>query len=289
METSVQYLLAGLTSGSIYALVALGFTLVYNASGVVNFAQGEFVVLGGIFTAWLHVLGVPLVLAALAAIIATGVVAGVAHVCTISRVPGLDTFGLLMITAGLGIVLRTLVLIFWGSEERTFPSFSSGESINILGGTLPPQAMWILAAVFVTMPLLYLLFSRTRVGDAMMGASDNREGAALVGIRTSRVSVGAFVLAACLAAFAGVLITPITTISFTMGLAFTLKGFTAAVLGGFGSPVGAVVGGLALGVIEKFGAGYISTGYEGFISLAVLLLMLMFLPRGIVGSRSLEG
>jgi len=288
MDQAVQFTLAGLTTGSIYALIALGFTLTYNASGVVNFAQGEFVMLGGFLAFALHITGVPLGLAAIGAVVGTALVAGVVHLLTLSRVPRLDTFGLLMVTVGLAIVLRTLMLLIWGSEERSLPPFSRGEAVHIFGGTMPPQALWVVGTGLLVMPVLYLFFTRTRAGDTMMAASDNRIGAQIVGIRTNRVGLFAFMLGAGLAALGGVLIAPITTISFALGLEFSVKGFTAAVLGGFGSPVGAVVGGLALGLIEKFGAGYLSTGYQDFFSLATLLLVLMLLPRGILGSRALE-
>ena len=288
MDQAIQFTLAGLTTGSIYALIALGFTLTYNASGVVNFAQGEFVMLGGFLAVTLHLTGLPLGLAAVDAVIGTALIAGVVHLLSLSRVPELDTFGLLMVTVGIAIVLRTLMLLTWGSEERALPAFSEGEAVQILGGSMPPQALWVIGTGLVAMPVLYLFFTRTRAGDAMMAASDNRIGARIVGIRTNRVGLFAFMLGAGLAALGGVLIAPITTISFALGLEFSVKGFTAAVLGGFGSPVGAVVGGLALGLVEKFGAGYISTGYQDLFALATLLLVLMFLPRGIAGSRALE-
>lgn len=288
MEQAVQFALAGLTTGSIYALVALGFTLTYNSSGVVNFAQGEFVVLGGFLAATLHLTGVPLGVAAVGAIIGTAAVAGIVHLLTLSRVKKLDTFGLLMVTVGIAITLRTLILLIWGSEEKSLTPFSKGEAVHVFGGTMPPQAVWVLGAIVVVMPILFLFFTRTRAGDAMLAASDNKEGAQIVGVRTERVSIWAFVLGAALAALGGVLIAPITTVSFSVGLEFSVRGFTAAVLGGFGSPIGAVVGGLTLGLIEKFAAGYLSTGYQDFFSLAVLLIVLMVLPRGIVGSRALE-
>lgn len=288
MDQAIQFTLAGLTTGSIYALIALGFTLTYNSSGVVNFAQGEFVMLGGFLAVALYLTGLPLGLAAVGAVIGSALIAGVVHLLTLSRVPKLDTFGLLMVTVGIAIVLRTLMLLVWGSEERSLPAFTDGESIHVLGGTMPPQALWVIGTALVAMPLLYLFFTRTRVGDAMMAASDNRTGAKIVGIRTNRVALFAFMLGAGLAALGGVLIAPITTISFALGLEFSVKGFTAAVLGGFGSPVGAVVGGLSLGLIEKFGAGYISTGYQDLFALATLLVILIILPRGIVGSRALE-
>ena len=288
MEQAAQFALAGLTTGSIYALVALGFTLTYNSSGVVNFAQGEFVVLGGFLAATLHLLGVPLGLAALGAVLGTAAIAAVVHLLTLARVKKMDTFGLLMITVGTAITLRTLYLLIWGSEEKSLTPFSEGEAVHVLGGTMPPQALWVLGTIAIVMPVLYLFFTRTRAGDAMMAASDNREGAQIVGVRTGRVATWAFILGAALAAIGGVLITPITTVSFGLGLGLSVKGFTAAVLGGFGSPVGAVVGGLTLGLIEKFGAGYLSTGYQDFLSLSVLLIVLMLLPKGIVGSRALE-
>jgi branched-chain amino acid transport system permease protein len=288
MRETVQYALSGITVGGIYALVALGFTLTYNATGVVNFAQGEFVVLGGLLAVSFRDAGLPLPLVAVLAVLASALIASLVHVATISRLPRAATFNLIMVTVGLAIVMQTSALLIWGSEEHALSPFSGGEAVHVLGGTMPPQAVWVVATVAVVMPILYWFFTRTRPGDAMLAASNSREGASLVGIRTGRVSVGAFMLGAGLAALAGLLITPITTVSYGMGLEFTLKGFTAAVLGGFGSPVGAVIGGIALGLAEKLGAGYISTGYQDFISLAVLVLVLMLVPRGLFGSRVLN-
>lgn len=284
----VQFILAGLTVGTIYALVALGFTVTYNATGVVNFAQGEFVVLGGLLAVSLSSAGLPTIAAGAGAVLITGTVAAVVHTSTIARIPRATTFGVIMVTLGVAIVIRALALILWGSEARTLPAFSAGESIAVLGGTVAPQSAWIGGGTVVTMLAVYLFFTRTRWGDAMLATSDNREGASLVGVRTARVGLSAFVIGGMLAAIGGVLITPLTTMNYDLGLVFTIKGFTAAVLGGFGSPIGAVIGGIVLGLIEKIGAGYISTGYQDLISLGVLVLVLMVLPRGIVGSRALE-
>lgn len=288
MNDAVQFALSGITVGSIYALVALGFTLTYNATGVVNFAQGEFVVLGGLLAVSFREAGLLLPLAAVLVVLASALIAGLIHTATIARLPQATTFSLIMVTVGIAIVMQTLALLIWGSEERSLPPFTAGEAVHLLGGTMSPQAVWVVLTVVTMMPTLYWFFTRTRQGDAMLAVSNNREGASLVGIRTRRVSVSAFMLGAGLAALGGLLIAPITTVSYGMGLEFTIKGFTAAVLGGFGSPVGAVIGGFTLGLVEKFGAGYISTGYQDFISLGVLVVVLMLVPRGLVGSRVLN-
>lgn len=283
----VQYLLSGLTLGSVYAMVGLSLTIVFNATGVVNFAQGELVMVAGLVAASTVASGMPLLLAAAVAIAAAALAAELAYLGTIAPIRHSTLFSLILVTLGVAIVTRTLAQLAWGTEARALPPFTGGESIDVLGASLTPQAIWVMAGTAATMLCLYLFFTRTRAGQAMLACSENREAAALVGIDTRWVAAGAFALGGALAGLAGVLITPISSAVFSVGLTYTLAGFAAAVLGGFGSAPGALVGGLVLGLLESFGGGLISSGYREVFPLVALVLVLMVRPGGIFGTRAL--
>jgi branched-chain amino acid transport system permease protein len=284
---SLQFLFTGLAIGSIYALVALSFTFIFNAGGVVNFAQGEFVMLGGFFAVTLTTWQVPLWLAAAGAVIGVGLVAGVIYMTTIRRLPNASTFTLIMITLGLAIVIHTIAQLVWGTQAKTLPELRGGEPFRIAGASITAHAILVMVVSATLMVMLYLFFKRTRPGQAMLAYSDNREGAALVGVNAKRVGLAAFILGGAVGGLAGFLVTPITTVNYLIGLTFTLKGFSAAVLGGFGNAGGAVAGGLLLGLLETFSTGILPSGYEGLVPLTILVLILMVRPGGIFGSRAL--
>ncbi len=285
---ALQFALSGITVGSVYAVVALGFTIVFNATGVVNFAQGEFVMLAGLLAVWLVALHIPLWAAAVGAVLIVAGVAAAIHALTVRPIERrAGHFTMIMVTLGVAIMLQVIAQLLFGTEAQALPSFTGDGAIRILTATITVQALWILGGAAVLMAGLYLFFSRTRAGQAMLATAENREAAGLVGIDTRRVSLYAYVLGCGLGALAGVLVTPMTAAVYTQGLVFTLKGFAAAALGGFGSPVGAVIGGLALGLLEAFSAGFVSSGYQDLIALVALIAILMFRPGGIVGTRTL--
>jgi len=284
----VQYALSGLTLGAIYAVVALSLTIVYNATGVVNFAHGNFVSIAGLFAASLAVQQVPIPAIAMLAIVAAAVVAAAVYVTTVAPLPRATAFSSILVTLGVSIVLTNLAQIVWGTQAKALPPIMEGPPLEILGARITVQALWILGAAAGIMVALYLFFARTHAGQTMLATSENREGAALVGIDVPRVKLTAYILAGALAGTAGFLVTPVSSALYSTGLTFTLKGFAGAVLGGFGSPVGAVLGGLALGLLEAFGGAFLSTGYQDLVALVVLVLILMFRPGGIVGTRVLE-
>jgi branched-chain amino acid transport system permease protein len=285
---TLQFTLSGITTGSVYAVVALGFTIVFNASGVVNFAHGEFVMLAGLLAVWLVALHLPLWAAAAGAVVIVAGIAAAVHALTvrsIERTAG--HFTMIMVTLGVAMVLQVLAEVIFGTEAQALPAFSGDGAIRVFTATITLQALWVLAGAAVLMAGLYVFFTRTRAGQAMLATAENREAAGLVGIDTRRVSLHAYVLGCGVGALAGVLVTPMTAAVYTQGLVYTLKGFAAAALGGFGSPVGAVIGGLALGLLEAFSAGVVSSGYQDLIALIALIGILMFRPGGIVGTRVL--
>ncbi|MEO7030950.1 MAG: branched-chain amino acid ABC transporter permease [Herbaspirillum sp.] len=284
----LQFLFSGITVGAAYALAALGFAIIYNASGVINFAQGEFVMLGGMFAAGLLGLGLPFALAIALAIILTGVVGLALEKFAIEPAKDAEVVTLIIITVGASLALRGLVEVSMGKGNRMLPSFSGDTPIEIMGASLLPQSLWILGVALVIMLLLGWFFGRTRLGKAMLATSYNPLAAQLVGINTKVVLLLSFGLSAILGAIGGIILAPITYTSYDVGIMLGLKGFAAAVLGGLGGGVGAVAGGLILGIAEAMTAGYISSAYKDAVPFVLLLLILFFRPTGLFGAKNME-
>jgi branched-chain amino acid transport system permease protein len=288
MPEVMQFLFSGLTVGAIYALVALGFTIIYNASDVVNFTQGEFVMIGGMATFFLYAAGLPLWAAAPLAIVAAVMVGVALHKLAIKPARGASVVALIIITIGASIFLRGLAQVVFDKQYHRFPAFSGDTPFNVLGATLLPQSVWVMAGAALAFVLLWQFFGRTLAGKAVAATAGNRLAAKLVGIDTDRMIALSFALSAALGAFAGVLITPITLTSYDVGTLLALKGFAAAMLGGMGNPLGAVVGGLLVGVIEQVSAGMISSKYKDAMAFIVILLTLFVLPSGLFGRSRIE-
>ncbi|WP_103258977.1 branched-chain amino acid ABC transporter permease [Tabrizicola aquatica] len=288
MSELLQFLLSGVTVGAVYALVALGFTIIYNASDVVNFAQGEFVMLGGMITVMAYTAGAPLPLAALAAVLATAALGVAMNKLAIEPARGAPVVSLVIITIGASIFIRGAAQLVFGKQIHTFPAFSGDDPIRILGATILPQSLWVIAGSVAVFVGLWLFFTRTLLGRAVLATSNNRLAAQLVGINTPFVMTLSFAMSAGIGALAGVLVTPITMTSYDVGLAFALKGFAAAMLGGMGNPKGALVGGFLLGVLEGLTAGYISSQYKDAAAFIVILAVLFFLPQGLFGRKSTD-
>ena len=288
MPEFVQFLISGLTVGAVYALVALGFTLVYNASDVVNFAQGEFVMLGGMVTVFATAAGVPLPLAALLAVIVSIVVGLLLYWLAIEPARDASPVTLIIITIGASILLRGAAQILFDKQFHKLPSISGDTPVNVLGATVQPQSFWVLGGTAVIVILLYVFLERTVLGKAVLATAANRLAARLVGINTATVMALAFGGSVAIGAVAGILITPITLTSYDVGTMLALKGFAAAMLGGMGNPLGAVAGGLLLGLLEAFGVGYISSTYKDAFAFIVILLVLFAMPQGLFGRRTVE-
>ncbi|MDI7862782.1 branched-chain amino acid ABC transporter permease [Rhizobiaceae bacterium n13] len=288
MSEFLQLLLSGLTVGAVYALVALGFTLIYNASDVINFAQGDFVMIGGMATVFLMAAGLPLPLAALLAVLAAVVVGLLLHRLAIEPARGASPVTLIMITIGASIFIRGVAQIVFDKQFHTLPAFSGSDPINIGGAAILPQSLWVLAGAFLLFAGLYFFLSRTLTGKALVATAANRLAARLVGINVTVMLAMAFGLSAAMGALAGILVAPITLTRYDIGTLFALKGFAAAMVGGMGSPQGALVGGLLIGILESFGAGYISSAYKDAVAFLAILLVLFVMPRGLFGSRSVE-
>jgi branched-chain amino acid transport system permease protein len=280
----LQFLLTGITLGSTYALVALGFAIIYNASDVVNLAQGEFVMLGAMSAIALSAgQCLPLPLAILLAVLLTLVVGLMLQRFAIAPAKGITVVGTIIITIGASIFLRGLALLLWGKDIQALPHFSGETPLRWGDLTLLPQSLWVMGGTALLVLGVQLFFNRTLLGKAILACSCNKTAAQLVGINVGRMLLVAYGLSALLGAMAGVLVTPITYTSYDAGIMLGLKGFAAAVLGGMGNPMGAVAGGLLLGLLESLAAGLISSGYKDAIAFIILLLVLFLRPSGLFG------
>ncbi len=281
-----QFLLTGLTIGAIYALVALGFAIIYNASHEINFAQGEFVMIGGMATVSLTQLGLPMLVAIPIAVIASAAAGMALERFAIEPARGASPVTLIIITIGASILMRGGATLVWDKKLHALPSFSGDTPIQIGGATILPQSLWVMGITLMIVLLLGWFFGRTLIGKAILATSHNPVAAQLCGINIRLVLFLSFGLSAALGAIAGILIAPITLTSWDVGVMLGLKGFAAAILGGLGSGVGAVVGGLVLGIAESMGAGYLSSAYKDAIAFIIILAVLFFMPSGLLGKKN---
>lgn len=280
----LQYLITGVTVGSIYALIGMGFNIIYNSTEIINFAQGEFVMLGGLFTvSGMQLLHLPVPFAAIFAIIGVSLVGITLDRAAIRPLKDTSPITLIIITIGASIFIRGVSSLTWGKEPYTIPAFSGEEPIPFFGAVIQPQSVWVMDVALIVVMLLRQFFGRTLTGKAMMASAVQPRAAKLVGIDASYMVLLSFALSGAVGAAAGIVIGPISMVQYDMGVMMGLKGFCAAIIGGIGHPWGVVFGGIILGIVESLGAGLISSGYKDAIAFVILLLMLFFRPQGILG------
>lgn len=284
----LQFLFSGLTVGAMYALAALGYALIYNASHIVNFAQGEFIMLGAMTAAAMVEAGSGLPLAIMVAVVASTLTGALMERLAIRPARGAPLITLLIITLGVALVIRGVIQVVLGKGNHALPAFSGDLPLRVAGATLVPQSLWVLGVTMVVVVVLAWYFGRTLSGKGMLATSHNPLAASLVGIGTDRVMLMSFAMSGALGAVGGVITAPITFTSYDAGVVLGLKGFAAAALGGIGSGPGAIVGGLVLGVMEALAAGYVSAAYKDAVAFVLILLVLMFMPRGLFGARVTE-
>lgn len=283
-EQITQFIFSGLTTGSIYALIALGFCIIHNATGIVNFTQVDFITLGGMMMyTFLLGLGLPLPLAFLLGVLVVTLVGGLVERLAIRPAKSRAVIVLIFITIGVSILMRGIFKVIWGKNQMALPPFSGDTPFTILGATILPQNLWIFFITVLVVIILHLFFNKTLIGKAMRATSFNPRASALMGINVNRMILLSFALSGALGAVAGIIIVPITTLSYDIGVMLGLKGFAAAVLGGYGNSIGAIVGGLLLGVLESLGAGMISSTYKDVLAFVILLLVLFLKPSGLLG------
>jgi branched-chain amino acid transport system permease protein len=276
-------LVGGLLQGSVFAIVALGFALVYRVTGVINLSQGAFCIVGALAMYTLEqTLGWPPPLAALVAVLATaafGTALGAAtFVPALARLPNSS---MLMLTAGLLTLIEGGVLVVWGNEPFDLPAFSGEAPADIMGLRVPTQGFWIAGTATVVIFALWYLLSRTMLGKQLRACAENPLAARLMGIDVARMTLLSFGLAATIGAIGGIVVAPITSLQFDSGQFFTIFGFIAVAIGGMGSFLGAVVGGLVLGVAEQLAAGYVSSLFSNALAVILLLLILLARPSGL--------
>jgi branched-chain amino acid transport system permease protein len=282
MVEALQFLLGGLVVGSIYGLVGVGFTGIFNVTGIVNFAQGDLAMVGAMTAIMMMAAGLPLLPAILLAIIITCCLAALIERMAIRPVRQ-DVIRGIIITIGIGVILQGVAVILWGTDAQPMPAFSGERPIEMFGATLSPQSLWVIGTAAALMVGLHLFFRHTYMGKMFRACAMNPFAARLIGIRVGTMSVISFVISGALGAIAGIIIAPIALTQYDSGLALGIKGFVACIIGGFGNPVGAALGGLLLGVLEAFAAGYVSSGYKNAIAFILLLLFLFLRPGGLLG------
>lgn len=282
----MQYGLSGITVGSVYAIVAVGFNIIYNTTGIINFAQGEFLIVGAMTAISLsHV--VPLPVAIVGAVLITTALGGLIELVFIRRVRDASVLRLIIITIGLSIVIREAMLHVWDEKPWSLPYFTgtSSTTVSILGAYISVQVLWVLGVSAVIVAALTLFFRYTTTGRAMRACSDDRMAARLCGVNDRWMVTLSFMLSAGIGALAGCVISPITQTQYDMGAPLAIKGFTVAILGGLGNSMAAVAAGLFLGLLEAFVVSQFASAYKEVVAIVVLLLILVFRPSGLFARR----
>lgn len=286
MGDFLQFTLTGLTIGSIYAIVALGFVTIYSVTKVINLAQGEFVMLGGLTMYSLVSAGMPYWIGFIVTIAFVTMIGWAMEFLLIRRARGADPISLIILTIGTSIFLKGVASVVWGKDQLRVAPFTKNDPVSIAGATVTPQAIWVVVIMLLVVVLLYILIDKTMVGKAFQASSVNPLAARLMGVSPIKMSSLSFTLSAALGALAGLAIAPIMFPAYDMGTMLGIKGFSAAIVGGLGSAPGAVIGGLLIGLLESLGAGYISSGMKDAITFSVILLILLIRPSGILGEKS---
>jgi branched-chain amino acid transport system permease protein len=286
----LQAIFASLSVGSMYALVALGVALIYNATNIINFAQGEFVMLGGMTMVtlygqmhWPLIFSIPITIAIV-------VIVGMA-LMKVSYRPGKSTslITVLIITIGASLFISGSARHIWDADIHRFPPFSGETPMKLLGAAIVPQSLWIIGLTFLVLAFLVVYFQFTIYGKAMKACALDRTAAGMLGIRVKRMVLLSFSMSAALGCGAGIIMTPLTMIDYSGGMLLAIKGFSAAMLGGMGSFSGAVIGAFIFSFLESFAATYVSSSLKELVTFIVIINVLLFMPRGIMGPRGVEG
>jgi branched-chain amino acid transport system permease protein len=287
LSTLLQFLVSGVSVGCIYGLVGIGYSVLYNSSGIINFAQGGFVMLGGMLTyVFFTLFGAPLVVAMLAAIAVVSALGIAIEWLVVRPLRARNASGFIMILATLAcqIMIENAALHLIDDRPHSFPDFTPGAPLKFLGISVSLQVVWIVAVSLLLLFLLGLLYGRTKVGRAMRACAINAEMASSLGIRVEQMVAISFALSAALGAIGGVLITPTQYTAFFVGIPFAVSGFIAAIIGGLGNPVGAFIGGIGLGVLQSFGVVVFDAGYKNVVAFSVLVIILTIRPQGLFKS-----
>ena len=285
MQEILQYLFSGLTNGAIYAVIAVGFSMLYSATELINFAHGEFVMLGALVlvTLW-GTWQIPLPFAFLLTAASVALMGLLFERFAIRTVRKPHPIVLVIITVGASIFLRGVAMIIWGKDAYSLPPFSNQAPLELAGATLLIQSVWIVVISLLLVFGLHLFYRRTLTGKAMQATAISKRAAWITGIPAGLMVLLAFVMSTGIGGIAGMIIAPVTMCSYDMGTLLGLKGFCAAMLGGIGSLWGSLIGGLLLGVLEALGVGLISSALKDAVAFILLLLILYFRPGGLIGA-----
>ncbi len=284
MASFVQLLVSGLATGAIYALIAVGFTLLWQTSQTINFAQGEFVMLPAFFILACMNLGAPFWLAALIGVAISIAVLGVLFkFIVVDPMLRYGVLPLVISTIALSLLLKEMVKDFYSSQAQPFPHLVPASDIHILGAVISTQSLAVLAVAVVTVGSLHLLLNKTRVGRSMQATAQNSTLARILGIPVQRMVLYTFLINAVLVAIASILISPIYLAKFSNGETLGIAAFIAAIIGGFNQVRGAILGGIILGILDNLSAAYISSQYRGAFPLLILVAVILLRPQGLLG------
>lgn len=284
MASFIQLVVSGLATGAIYALIAVGFTLIWQTSQTINFAQGEFVMLPAFFVLAAMGAGAPFWLAALIGIAVSIVVLGLLFkVIVVDPMLKYGVLPLVISTIALSLFLKESAKDFYSSQAQPFPALVPAIDIHVLGAVVSTQSLAVLAVAVVTVAALHLLLNKTRLGRSMQATAQNPTLAKILGIPVERMVLYTFLINAALVAIASILVSPIYLAKFSNGETLGLAAFTAAIIGGFNQVRGAILGGVILGVLDNLSAAYISSQYRGAFPLIILIAVILFRPQGLLG------
>jgi branched-chain amino acid transport system permease protein len=285
----IQLLVTGITVGSIYSLIALGYVTIYRTSRVVNMAQGAFVMFGALFTySLLSELHLPYWAAIVAGVAGVIIVSAGMYLLVLRQLIKISPVSVILATIGLSILFENFALVRWGGYGKSLPAFTGDQAIFVGGIAIFRQSLWVIGLMIIILVALFVLNKYTRVGKQMTATANDSRAAALSGVRTGRMILLAFAISAAIGALGGVAIASISSISYQSGGIFALSGFVAAILGGWGSSSGAVVGGLVLGILQSLTTGFLPAGYQDAVAFLILILMLYFRPTGLLAVQSAE-
>ncbi len=281
----VQQILNGLTNGSLYALMAVGVTMVYKSLGMLNFAHGDIMMLGTFLALTLVNTGMPIIVSLLIAVLGTAAIGFILEKLILRQVEFSSFTNLLIATVGVSYIFRNGAMVIFGTNPQKFPSMFPQKPIDIAGFKVTPQSIGIILVSLALITALHFFFTKVKVGKCMELASSNPESAAMMGINVSYMRFLTFGISAGLACIAGALIAPLTYARPDMSASIGLKAFAAAILGGIGNLWGALLGGLILGIVEALGATYISSAYRDAFSFLVLFIVLFLKPTGLLNKK----
>lgn len=289
MDLIAQTIASGITNGVVYALIGVGFALIFNASDVINFAQGEFVMIGGFTYVAVHDAIGNVWVSVLVAIVVPALVGAAVYLGLIAPLRRTSVLRVVMLTLALSVVLKGAALVREGPNPYTAPGLTGNKPLHVLGASITRQSVWLAGALVVVSIALWVFFNRSSLGLRMIACAVDRRAASLCGIDVRRMIFLSWVLSAVLTGLAGALLTPVANVTYDEGFAFSLNGFAAAALGGVGSMSGAIVGGLIIGLANAFAGSYFPTSlsnYHDIVGLVVLVLVLVIRPSGLFGGRA---